>query len=163
MASSCHASSRGPNTVARAASVVNRFSELGPVQLASLLDVVPELERPGVYRRLGDLALFLTGVFPDHTESEGIQPRHADRLVRMSDLRAEPALPVGAPTVGLLEHLGQHWYRLAARTAVEPLTAPMRIVADIGDQFQVARRALNFLSDRYLFTHRRRWFGQGAV
>ncbi|MDP9419720.1 MAG: hypothetical protein M3P53_06180 [Actinomycetota bacterium] len=41
-----------------------RFSELDPVRLASLLDVVPEAERPGVYRRLGDLALFLTGVFP---------------------------------------------------------------------------------------------------
>src|SRR5205823_12399988 len=36
-----------------------RFSELDPVRLASLLEVVPEEERPGVYRRLGDLALFL--------------------------------------------------------------------------------------------------------
>jgi hypothetical protein len=44
-----------------------RFSELDPVGLAGLLDVVDPAERPGVYRRLGDLALFLTGVFPDHT------------------------------------------------------------------------------------------------
>src|SRR5262249_10641218 len=45
-----------------------RFSELDPLRLASLLDAVPEAERPGIYRRLGDLALFLTGVFPDRTE-----------------------------------------------------------------------------------------------
>ena len=45
-----------------------RFSELDPLRLASLLDAVPEAERPGIYRRLGDLALFLTGVFPDRTD-----------------------------------------------------------------------------------------------
>ena len=44
-----------------------RFSELDPVQLAGLLEAVPAAERPGVFRRLGDLSLFLTGVFPDHT------------------------------------------------------------------------------------------------
>ncbi len=33
-----------------------RFSELDPVHLAGLLDVVPDAERPGVLRRLGDLA-----------------------------------------------------------------------------------------------------------
>ncbi len=41
-----------------------RFSELDPVQLARLAEVVPDWERLAVYRRLGDLALFLTGVFP---------------------------------------------------------------------------------------------------
>src|SRR5215211_5973578 len=41
-----------------------RYSELDPVRLAALLEVVDEAERPGVWRRLGDLALFLTGVFP---------------------------------------------------------------------------------------------------
>ena len=40
-----------------------RFSELDPVQLAGLLDAVAAAERPGVLRRLGDLSLFLTGVF----------------------------------------------------------------------------------------------------
>ena len=44
------------------------------MRLASLLHIVPEDERPGVYRRLGDLALFLTGVFPDHTEMRGLGP-----------------------------------------------------------------------------------------
>src|SRR5262249_24931459 len=42
-----------------------RFSELDPVRLAGLLEAVPRAERPGVYRRLGDVTLFLTGVFPD--------------------------------------------------------------------------------------------------
>src|SRR4030081_2499165 len=43
-----------------------RFSELDPMRLIELAELVPELERPAVYRRLGDLSLFLTGVFPDY-------------------------------------------------------------------------------------------------
>jgi hypothetical protein len=33
-----------------------RFSELDPVRLAGLLDAAPEESRPGIYRRLGDVA-----------------------------------------------------------------------------------------------------------
>ena len=44
-----------------------RFSELDAPRLAQIVREVPESDRPGIYRRLGDLALFLTGVFPDHT------------------------------------------------------------------------------------------------
>jgi hypothetical protein len=137
-----------------------RFSELHPVQLASLLDVVPEQERPGVYRRLGDLALFLTGVFPDHTETSGLGPYDTDRLLRLGALGTHPP-PLDAPatTVSLLEYLGQRSYRIAARTSTAPLTRTMAVVADISDQFSLARRALNYLSDRYLFTDRQRWFG----
>ena len=51
-----------------------RVSELDPVQLAGLIDVVPEEERSGVYRRLGDLALFLTGVFPDSSTTRQFAP-----------------------------------------------------------------------------------------
>lgn len=59
-----------------------RFSELDPVRLAGLLDAVPEAERPGVYRRLGDVSLFLTGVFPDYVTSRAFGPVDAGRLLR---------------------------------------------------------------------------------
>ena len=49
-----------------------RFSELDPVRLAGLLDAVPQAERPGVYRRLGDVTLFLTGVFPDYATTHAL-------------------------------------------------------------------------------------------
>ena len=41
-----------------------RFSELDPVRLAGLLDGVPDAERPGVYRRLGDVCLFQSAPGP---------------------------------------------------------------------------------------------------
>jgi hypothetical protein len=67
-----------------------RFSELDPVRLAALLDVVPEAERPGILRRLGDLALFLTGVFPDYVARHGFGPIDQGRLLRSSRLTAGP-------------------------------------------------------------------------
>lgn len=137
-----------------------RFSELDPLRLASLLEVVPEDERAGVYRRLGDLALFLTGVFPDHVATHGITPLDAVRLARLAGLRpdSEPAPIVGTAdiTVDLFERLGGRWYALAAQAA-RPLTAPLRVVADVGTRFQVARRTLNYLTDTHLFGDRSRW------
>jgi hypothetical protein len=140
-----------------------RFSELDPVRLASLLEVVPDAERPGVYRRLGDLALFLTGVFPDHVETRGLAPIAEARLTRLiGPTPGHPSSPpTGAPngTVGLLERLGQRCYRQAARTA-HPPTAALRLVADVGERFPLARRTLNYLADRHLFVWRGRWFGE---
>ena len=138
-----------------------KFSELDPVRLASLLEVVPETERAAVYRRLGDLALFRTGVFPDHTEIHGLGSLDESRLMRLSGVRLED-IPSGLfanGTVNVFEHLGEHWYGLAVRTAVPPLAGTMTVVADVADQFDLARRVLNFLADRYVFSHRSHWFG----
>ena len=144
-----------------------RFSELDPVRLASLLDVVGEAERPGVYRRLGDLALFLTGVFPDHTAARGLPPVDHARLLRSTgigppspdpdDLLSDGVSRLGA--VGVLEHLGERWYRLAASTAPGPLIATMQATADVAARFRQARRILNYVTDRFLFPFRSRWFG----
>src|SRR5215203_422860 len=88
-----------------------RYSELDPVRLAALLEVVDEAERPGVWRRLGDLALFLTGVFPDHTDARGFGPVQASRLLRSAGLAQGETSTGGG--VALLELLGRRWYRLA--------------------------------------------------
>ena len=59
-----------------------RFSELDPVRLAGLLDVAPEDSRPGIYRRLGDVSLFLAGVFPDYSAMHALGPVDVSRLLR---------------------------------------------------------------------------------
>lgn len=135
-----------------------RFSELDPLRLASLLEVVPEPERPGIYRRLGDLALFLTGVFPDHTALEGLGPLATSRLRHLTGADEE-STSVGQDAVSLLEWFGSRWYRLAVRAAPSPLTARLAVVAEVADRFALARRTLNYLTDRYLFAQRAGWFG----
>ena len=142
-----------------------RFSELDPVRLASLLEAVPEPERAGVYRRLGDLALFLTGVFPDNTAQHGLAPIAEERLMRLSGLRPDDELPSsGSPgAVGLLEHLGERWYRLALRSVRGPLVGSAATVAEIADRFTATRRTLNLLTDRFVFPMRTQWFGDPAA
>ena len=143
-----------------------RFSELDPVRLAGLLDVVPEPERPGIYRRLGDLALFLTGVFPDHTARQGFGPVGEGRLLRAGRLRQRedapspsPPLAIGDPgAVSLLEQLGQRWYKLAHDSIPPPLPADVRVLGELAERFGQARRILNVVTDRFLFQFRDRWF-----
>jgi hypothetical protein len=142
-----------------------RFSELDAARLATTLDAVPEPDRPGIYRRLGDLALFLTGVFPDHSATRSVHPIELERLLRsLPRTTGEPAptladverLAGERGAAGLFEWLGPLWYRAAAERT--PVTAMSRLLDDLATRFDQARRFLNHLTDRYLFPVRNRWF-----
>src|SRR6516225_6988494 len=80
------AGGRAGGRQARSARGARRFSELDLARMAGLLDAVPEAERAGVYRRLGDVALFLTGVFPDYAVAHALGPVSAARLPRAARL-----------------------------------------------------------------------------
>ena len=71
-----------------------RFSELDPVRLAGLLEVISESERPGILRRLGDLTLFLTGVFPDYVARRGFGPIEESRLLRAGGMVKPSEIPL---------------------------------------------------------------------
>jgi hypothetical protein len=128
-----------------------RFSELDPVRLAGLLEVVPEDTRPGIYRRLGDVSLFLAGVFPDYSAAHALGPVDVARLLRSARVPAGDRDGLAtAPALDLLEYLGARWYRAALATA--PVrTARLDVVGEVAGRFHQARRVLNHLADRYLF------------
>jgi hypothetical protein len=137
-----------------------RFSELDPARLAELLEVVEAPERPGIYRRLGDLALFLLGVFPDHPPaiSSGVA---TERLLRLSGLRGDERTAELA-TPELFELLGARWYGAAvssANASGSPVTATLAVTGHMAAHFRDARRVLNAVTDRYLFPLREQWFG----
>ena len=139
-----------------------RFSELDPVRLAGLLEAVPQAERPGVYRRLGDVTLFLAGVFPDYAAAHALGPLDAARLLRSA--RVPPAERDGlaaAPALELLEYLGARWYR-AALAAAPVRTANLAVVGEVAARFRQARRILNHLADRYLLGPSSPWFAPPA-
>ena len=108
-----------------------RFSELDPVRLAGLLDAVAEESRPGLYQ-LGDVSLFLSGVFPDYVAGRALGPVSAARLLRAARVpAAERERLTATPDIELLEHLGVRWYRSAlalapVRTAGWPLSPRSR-------------------------------------
>ena len=139
-----------------------RFSELDPVRLATTLDVLPESRHPAVHRRLGDLSLFLAGVFPDHTAARAFRPIELQRLGRAAAVAGPAGEVLGEALetrggVGLLDQLGARWYRLAAHAA-PAAGASTRLLEAIAERFVQARRALNLLADRHLFPSPREWF-----
>ena len=139
-----------------------RFSDLDPVRLAEMLEVLPEARHPAVHRRLGDVSLFLAGVFPDHTAHRAFRPIDLQRLGRAAGVpgAAGDALGEALETrggVGLLDHLGARWYLMAAR-APGSEGPPARLLEGVADRFVEARRALNVLADRHLFGRSLGWF-----
>jgi hypothetical protein len=137
-----------------------RFSELDPVRLAGMLEAVPEESRPGIYRRLGDVSLFLAGVFPDYAAGQALGPLDAGRLLRSARVpAAERDGLAAAPPLELLEYLGARWYRAAL--AVAPVrTANLAVVGEVAARFRQARRILNHVADRYLLGPDSPWFAQ---
>src|SRR5580693_1181359 len=128
-----------------------RISELDLVRMAGLLDTVPEAERAGVYRRLGDVALFLTGVFPDYAAAHALGPVSAAQLLRAAQVPAQRRDQLAdAPAIDLFEHLGAQWYR-AAWGMAPTRTGRLAVVADVAERFRQARRVLNHIADRCLF------------
>lgn len=139
-----------------------RFSELDLLRLIELIEIVPENDRPGVYRRLGDLTLFLTGVFPDYTGERLFRPIERERIQRTlargegrSRSRGD-ADPNSA--VWLLEQVGRRSYRMAWKSTQSAGVGMARVLGDVAEGFGQARRILNFVTDQYLFPLREHWF-----
>ena len=136
-----------------------RFSELDPLRLIELADLLPDAERPSVYRRLGDLSLFLTGIFPDYAAERMVlsrERRQLERALEPAD-REEEERHDG---VWLLERVGRRAYRIAQRSA-DQRALMTEVLGAVSENFATARRMLNFLTDRYLFPQRQHWFGIG--
>lgn len=142
----------------------NRFSDFDPVQLAQLVHALPEPDRPGVWRRLGDLSLFLTGVFPDHTATRELTPIDEARLRRLvrvperAPLQDLPGSVAQLGAVGLFEAIGERSYAYAVRGVRAPISDGVRVLAEVASRFRIARRVLNLVTDRYLFPLREQYF-----
>jgi hypothetical protein len=129
------------------------------MRLIELAEMVPESERPAVYRRLGDLSLFLTGIFPDYTGERLVAERERRQLERALGT-VDRERSDRHDGVWLLEQLGRRAYRIAQQGA-DRRAVMAGVLAEVSENFVAARRVLNFLTDRYLFPMRRPWFGTG--
>jgi len=124
-----------------------RYSELDPLGLAEMVESLPAAQRTGGYRRLGDVALFLTGVLPDHTARHPMSPMSQARLARMAGIEVEDAGEL--QYLRFLEKLGRSWYDRAANQPLVP-TGLHETLEDMASNFTLARRFLNYLADRHL-------------
>ncbi len=132
----------------------------GPFDLHGLalwLDQALPDDRITLLRRLGDLSLFLTGVFPDHAGRSSLQPLEAEKFGRTIGMTSEEILmlydaSLVSPGIDALESLGSRWYRAALRGTATPA-----VVGDVASRFRSARRVLNHLADHYLYQLETGW------
>lgn len=123
-----------------------RFSDLNLDDMVAVCHLVAPEWRPRIYKRIGDLALFLSGVFPDHLSQllQGVRRRFTQNR-SLADYERE----------------GRYFYRLAARQSDAPW--PSTVLQQLADQFTLAREILTTLSDRYLKPLREHYFGSPAA
>jgi hypothetical protein len=112
-----------------------RWDDLDLTRLAELLVDVAEAERPGVWRRIGDGALFLAGVYPEYAERT-YGSTGTGHLQRATGLR----LAGEGPVTELLEDLAGRAYR-QTRGAVPP---------GVVESPHLARRILTLVADHHL-------------
>jgi hypothetical protein len=108
------------------------------MELARIVD--PEM-RPGLYKRIADLALFLSGIFPEHAA-----------------LFATPRKTISSAkrTLKDYEQTGKRFYSIAALETDQVRWKP--VLGTLTEKFTLARLALNSLSERYVKTRRAPYF-----
>lgn len=124
-----------------------RWSELDPFHLAELVEEVPPWQRPALLRRMGDVALFLVGAYPQATATLQAEPPRLERLARSAGLDPRGAFELARGSegmVGLLEVAGSRWYREAAVGTLG------QVLEEFAERFPSARRFLGQITDRYL-------------
>lgn len=131
---------------------------IDPWELVDWLDTVEPADRVVLLRRLGDLALFMAGVFADALGEETMDPARAGKFGRSVGMTGEEILALidpasSSPGLDALEALGARWYHEAGRSAT---TVPL-IVDDVARRIHSARRFLTHVADSYLTPIEPRW------
>jgi hypothetical protein len=130
-----------------AARKLRRLSTTSIDDMMELAGLVEEPLQPMVFRRIGDIALFTTGLFPEavlqgpRPPLGAITPLQLRRQRRLEDYEEE----------------GRRFYRMAADRldASHPVLA--QVLDRLAGEFTVARKPLNVLSERYVAWARPHW------
>lgn len=128
-----------------------RTNELDVESLMRYSQALDETLRFEPYKRIGDVCLFLSGVFPRAIESKyrypmsgEIRPRARSRtVVSREDYEAH----------------GRAFYRLAAEHEAAQVEGLDEVLETLSEDFILAEKALSFVADRYLGLIRTQLFG----
>jgi hypothetical protein len=137
-----------------------RPSGLDPYRLAAGAAAMPEVAQASMLRQLGDLALFLTGVLPDHTGSTRPAPsvlEAAARSARLPDLEILRLLQQEPESMAVMETLGERWYRLAVEYSIQSRRPLPPVIGEVAGRFGAGRRVLNLVADRFLYRFEPPW------
>jgi hypothetical protein len=118
-----------------------RFSDIDIDDMIDLARIIDPEMRPGLYKRVADIALFVSGIFPEHTALFATHRRSMFAAKRM---------------LKDYEQTGKRFYSVAAVEIDQAHWKPA--LGMLAKRFTLARLALNCLSERYFKTSRARYF-----
>lgn len=128
-----------------------RFNDMDITSLIRFSESIEDEYRLGLYKRIADVCLFILGIFPDYAERSYRYPISGEIRPQIgANARISPEV---------YEKKGQQFYRLAAehQTAVEMDLSD--VFWALHENFQKAKKPLNFIADYYLITKRHHLFG----
>ncbi len=120
----------------------HRVSDLDIDGLIRLCDHVDEFYRFPLYRRIGDVSLFLTGMFPEYVQKGELPTAVRGRRRELEDYEKD----------------GARFYELAAEHEVATIMELTEVLHTLATQFALAEKPLKFLSEHYLLTRKRTLF-----
>jgi hypothetical protein len=128
-----------------------RFSDLDIDSLMLFSEMVDDEYRLGFFKRIGDICLFVLGVFPEYVKlthrypfSGELRPQMASWMTRSHEDYEEE---------------GRRFYQLAAEHPVAKSAELSEIFTLLHENFHAAKKPLNFLSENYLLRKRTHLFG----
>lgn len=128
-----------------------RFNDLDINSLIQFANIVDEDYRFTFYKRIGDICLFILGIFPDYAEAEFRYP-----LSR----QPRPHLPGKARISPEHYHNeGRKFYKMAAEHPAAEKLELSDTLRSLYGHFQQVKKPLNFISEYYLQYKRVNVFG----
>ncbi len=128
-----------------------RTNELDVEGLIRYSQAVDEEQRFEPYRRIGDVCLFLSGIFPS-----AIRARHRYPVSGEIRPRARASTVVSREDY---EAHGQAFYRLASEHKSASVQGLERVLRALSEDFILAEKALSFVAGRYLGLMKEQLFG----
>ncbi len=127
-----------------------RFNNLDVFSLKSFCEIVDEEFRFSFYKRIADICLFILGVFPDYA-------RHDYRYPFSGQVRPQ----IGGKarmSPEEYEKEGRRFYQLAAEHASAKELELSGVFKALNENFEKAKKPLNFITEHYLQMKRQRLF-----
>ena len=132
-----------------------RYNDMDVDSLIDFAARVDESERFSYYKRIGDVCLFLTGLFRDSTYS---QKSHFGSNFQSGTSPRTTFVRKRRRSVEEYESEGRRFYRLAEEHPTASVLELTDVFSVLRDEFSAARKPLAFLSARYLHSRPNKLF-----
>ena len=118
-----------------------RYNDMDIDSLIGFARLVDEHYKLNLYKRIADVCLFIMGIFPEYTQAGTGYSGSDSSGTRIPGVRRRAEE---------YEEKGKRYYRLAAEFESDALANLVDIFAQLAENFNLARKPLEFISQQYL-------------